>query len=224
MAVTFARQRIRLVFDLSNLRADALDYMTGQSPLIFRGTDVAFEITGFWGSPDSTSSDVLAITNLSSLTLEVFESNGGTLVMTETVDVGAMNTALTKTDFIADGTTPYHALAAFANDETAPSLGTNVLSRDYYGVVTVVTNDASPREITWGQFTLTIEEDGHGAVTTPPLGDPQYLTSAETQALIAAARVNTLHLYNQTTGLYCELQIQGAGDDRTIIFGNEIAL
>lgn len=223
MAVTFTHQRVRLVFDLSNPRADALDYMTGQSPIIFRGTDVAFEITGFWGLPDSASSDVIAITNLSSLTFEVFESNGGTMVMTETVSAGSLITSLTKSNFLDTAhATPYHALCAFTNAETAPSLGTGILTKDYYGVVTVVTNDSSPREITWGQFTLTIEEDGHGAVTTPPLGDPSYLTAAEVGALIAAAKVDTLHLYNQTTGKYVQMQVVGTDTDRTIVMGEEI--
>jgi hypothetical protein len=50
------------------------------------------------------------------------------------------------------------------------------------------------------------------------------LLTVSVAALIAAARVNTMHLYNQTTGKYVEVQISGTGDDRTIVLGNEISL
>jgi hypothetical protein len=219
MGISYGRQRIRLAIDVTSV-SDALDAITSSSPHIWRGTDVQFEISAWWGTPGGDASDVIDVTNVSSLTFEVKTSVTGTTIMSATLASGAMNASLTKETWL-DGSSQ-HVTVPFTNAETAPSLG-GAASLDYYVVVTVVTNDSPPREITWGKTTLRIEEDGHGAVTTPPLGDPSYLTAAETAALIGAAKFSPLLLYNQTTGQYAQVQIIGTGASRQIVFGTESA-
>jgi hypothetical protein len=218
MSKAYTRQRIRLAVDVTST-TDAVDAITGAKPHLWRGTDCQFEVTGFFGNPTTDTTDVLDVTNVSSLLFEVKESVSGTLVMSKTMTSTDIVTTLTRDDYNGGG---FHVAIPFLNTETAPSLGSGVTSKDYYVVISVVTNDGTPRIITWGRSTLTIEEDGTGAATTPPLGDPLYLTAAQTAALITSINFDVLHLYNQTTGNYDQLQIVGTGNAKQIVIASEI--
>jgi hypothetical protein len=218
MSKAYTRQRIRLAIDVTST-ADAIDSVTGAKPHLWRGTDCQFEVTAFFGPPTTEDTDVIDVTNISSLLFEVKESVTGTLIMTKTMTSTDIVTTLTRDDYNGGG---FHVAIPFLNTETAPSLGSGVTSKDYYVVISVITNDSTPAAITWGRSTLTIEEDGTGSVTTPPLGDPLYLTAAETAALITSVKYDVLHLYNQTTGNYDQLQIVGTGDAKQIVIASEI--
>jgi hypothetical protein len=212
--IAFGRQRIRLEIDVTKSE-DARDAMTSATPRIWRGTDVQFELCACWGDPRSLGGDVLDVSNISSLTLEVKDGRNGATVMAKTVSTFAQTT---KEDWIAG--TAQHATIPFLNTETAPDLGSSD-SKGYYLVVSVVTNDNPVRQITWGRSTLTIEEDGHGTVTTPPLGNSSYLTDVQVAALIQAAKLDVLRVYNHTTTLYAQIQVAGVGADRHLVLGPE---
>lgn len=208
-------KRIRMEIDKTKDNI-VQDVNTSSNPHIWRGTDVVIDVAVFFGDPKLPATVLLDMANIASITLDVMPtSRNGTLIMTKTVAAAQINTALTADAW--DANTSQHASFVFAATETAPVL-TGPLFTDYHLVVSCITNGGA--KDTLGISVLRIEEDGSGNETTPEIGDPTYYTAAQTDAAILAIKHNTILLYNQTTGLYCPVQIAGTGASRGLVYGN----
>jgi hypothetical protein len=199
MSTSYTRQRIRIAFDVTKQTAN-IDKITGETPRIWRGNDIVFEIAAFYGNPLSDASTLIDVSNIASLTLEVkpFATRTGGSVMTKTITSADINTALTTAQWNADSA--QHASIVFTNLETAPDLGSGTTEANYWLVVSVITNDSPGREITWGYTTLTIEEDGNGSATSPTPSPPVSYTKAEADARFQQIDAGGLVVANLTTG------------------------
>jgi hypothetical protein len=215
MSELYQSQRIRLAFDVTSHGA-AVDQITGETPKIWRGTHVTFELAGLWGAPTSDSSDVIDVTNIASLSIDVkpYADRDGSAVLSAKTTT-TINT-ITKDEWEAG--TVYHAAITYLHTETAPTLTAD--SVDYWLVVTVITNDSTPRYITWGATKLTIEEDGSGGWTTPAPSDPTYPTVAQVNSAIYDAAYDWIILGNPDTGKYRKVQIKGTGDAMHLAIGD----
>lgn len=217
MSELYQSQRIRLAFDVTS-HGQATDQITGDTPKIWRGTHVTFELAGFWGSPTSDTSDVIDVTNIASLSIDVkpYSDRDGSAVLSAKTTT-TINT-ITKDEWEAG--TVYHAAITYLHTETAPTLTAD--SVDYWLVVTVITNDSTPRYITWGATKLTIEEDGSGGWTTPAPSDPTYPTADQVNDSIFNANYDYIILGVGGTSEYRKVQLKGTGDSVAFAIGDEV--
>ena len=218
MSKPYARQRIRLAFDVAST-ADAVDQLGSGTPHIWRGTDVSFELCAFYnGGPTATDSDVVDISNVASLTLEVkpLADRDGDAVMTKTITSADFFT-ITKTNWEQGF---YQCAINFLNTETAPSIGT-ADSLDFWLVISVLTNDTPDRHITWTKTKLTIEEDGTGTGLSPTPGDPLYYTAAQTDAAIQAVKWDFIRVMCADTGKYHKAQFRKVNGVLMWVIGDE---
>ena len=221
MSASYSGKRIRMAFDVTK-DTPTMDSLSGM-PHVWRGTTVRFEIAGFFGDPQLAETEILDVSNISSITLDVMPiSRNGTLIMTKTMSAAGITLDLTREQWLAG--TDQQMVFEFSNTETAPALTSGALFTDYYLVVTVTTNDSPAHKITWGIATLRIEEDGHGNQTTPAIGDPTYYTAPQTDARILALFAQYLNpvavALDGGTGLYYPLQVVGTGDTRRVVVGD----
>ncbi len=182
MATTFRRARLRCALDVSRVTSFK-NLSSGADPEIWRGTDLSIEFALFWGN-----SELLAVSQFTSITCEVKALTGktGAALMSQTLLAVDLNTGLTAGDW--SGGTSYHGLFAFTYSDTNLDLGGQD-SAQFWLVISAITDDPVPRNVTLGCATLTVREDGHliEGETTPAPGDPQYLTAEQTRGLLGAA-------------------------------------
>jgi|WetSurMetagenome_2_1015567.scaffolds.fasta_scaffold262298_1 hypothetical protein len=180
---TLAVKRIRLALNLAS--ADKpVDMLTGGQPHHWVNNDLQIEVTAIEGDIKDESSQVLDISSVASLTIQVRDSVGGDLVFPEkTVSALNLDNAVTR-ETLLDGT-KQHCTFTFTHEETDVDLN-DAVRVDLVWAIKAVTNDTVPKEITWGVGLLTIENDGYGAGSAPAPNDPNYLTSSQTQAQIEA--------------------------------------
>lgn len=211
MSVSYISKRIRLALDVTK-STNQVDALTNEMPHIWRGNGVRIEIAGFMGPPSDTDTELIDFSAFASVTLQVQGTDReGTVIMEKTVLAEDLNTGLTREDW--NDLTDEHASFTFHSSETAPTFdGSGALYQDYWFSVTALTADDAD-EITLGCGVLRIEEDGHDISTpTPPLDDPDYLTTTETIAVIKTIRWKKFYLYNADDGYYYPVSIAGTGD------------
>lgn len=175
--IRFTRETIRLEIDVLK-QEDALDQVTGQSPSMWRGTDLALQIGVFAGA---TLVDVSAY---SSITAEVRDAETRTSVVLATKTLGALefNPALTSDGWTSG--TDQHVTFTWTSEQTHWDLH-GQKSRKFWLVVSAITTDSPPRKVTLGTTTITVVEDGAGEPANSPVpGDPTFLTAEQTAALI----------------------------------------
>lgn len=174
---TFTRERIRLECDVVS-QDYMLDQITGQSPSMWRGTDLALEVGFFY------QGELIDIGPYASITAEVRDeaTRSSTILATKTVPAADLFTALSAPDW--ESGTKQHAVFTWTSEETRWDLQSQ-LQRNFWLVIHAITNDSPPRRVTLGATLLTVQEDGAGEPGNSPLpGNPLFLTAAQTQALI----------------------------------------
>lgn len=178
MSITYTRERIRLAIDVRSEDASIEDAITGNSPSMWRGTDLALEAGFFYDG------ELIDVSVFASITCEVRDAATRTslVLATKTLAGSEINAAMTSDQWQAG--THQHALFAWTSDETRWDLQ-GQLARSYWLVIHAITTDSPPRRVTLGATTLVVREDGAGEpANSPTPGDPTFLTAAQTQALI----------------------------------------
>jgi hypothetical protein len=174
MPPTLTRKRIRLqVF--ADQDSAIKDYLTGATPVLWRGNDVQIELGIFFGA------EVVDVTNIASVTVEAKESQTSPTSPVISKLVDDLNAALTLATW-QDGTGA-HAVIPLTATETNIDLD-GAAEKSFWLTVSAITTDAYA--ITLGTSYLQIREDNAGTAGTPPTNDPTYLTAAETTALVAS--------------------------------------
>lgn len=180
---------IRIGFDLEKSLAPRTVEADGADPLVWRGTNVRFEVGLL--KDDQIIDD---ISNLASVTLEVFEKNaiGGTPKLQKVVSAGSLDNSLDQESW-EDGS-KQHANFDFTDVETnLDSPGSTYQTAwedEFYLVVSGVTSGGS--KITYGYALLKFREDGTGSGASAPLNDPNYYTMAQVDAMFLALTGGTL--------------------------------
>ena len=176
--ITYTRERIRLAIDVRSEDASIEDALTGNSPAMWRGTDLALEFGLFY---DGELVDVAAF---SSITAEVRDAATRTSIVlaTRTLTGADLYGGMTQAEW-QDGTRQ-HGVFTWTSDETRWDLQ-GELERSYWLVIHAITTDSPPRRVTLGATSLKVREDGAGEpANSPTPGDPTYLTAAQTQAMV----------------------------------------
>lgn len=181
MALTYTRGRIRLAIDVT--RQDPIqDDVTGNSPALWRGTDLGIEIALF-----VADRGLVDIAQYASITAEVRDAATRTsnVFATKTVPLAEFNQALTADQWQSGDS--QHALFAWTSEETRWPID-GALEREFWLVISAITTDPSPRRITLGGTSILLREDGTGEPANTPLpGNPLFLTAEQTAALIGDA-------------------------------------
>ncbi len=164
-------QRIRLAVPSGNEKSFT-EKLTNRTPFFWRGTDIQFELAIFY------KDELLDVSNLTSLTLEVkpFATPTDAAVMTRTVDV--FNAALVEEGW--DDDSDQHCVIPFTHEETAPDIGSGK-DKTFWLVISAINGDGE--KVTLGVTTIKAMEDGTGSEASPAPGDPEYLTAVESAAL-----------------------------------------
>jgi len=176
MPATLQRKRIRL--EIFADKDDPIkDQLTAETPDLWRGNDVQFELGIKW---DDRIAD---ISNLASITLDLREDNVlGSLAATKTLAAAGF-------EFVTDETwadkTGQHGKLILTGTETNFDLGPGITEKRYWLVVSAITTDAPSRAITLGATILILREDGAGTAGIPPTNDPLYYTIPQTDAIFA---------------------------------------
>jgi hypothetical protein len=168
------RNRVRLKIDVSTTK-DILDVATSQPPVIWRGTDVQFELGIFW------KEYLQKINNFSSITIDIKDPEDleGPALSSKTLAGSYINSFLSDHEW--DNYVSEHALVVFNSSETNIDLQ-NDREKSFILVVSAITTDIPSRCITLGKTTLRILEDGVPcSAFTPPVG-PDYYTKQEADA------------------------------------------
>lgn len=175
--ISFTRDRIRLAVDVHN-RSMAFNVHTGDTPTMWRGTDIAMEVAFFAGE------ELVDVSAFSSVTVEIRDqaTRQSLMVAAQTLAGDQLSSSLTAADW--ESGIDEHAVFSWTAEDTAWELN-GALQASYWVVISAITTDSPPRYVTLGATTLTVHEDGTGAPENSPTpGDPLYLTAEETQALL----------------------------------------
>lgn len=177
MSVRYTRERIRLNISVES-QEDALDAITGDTPSMWRGTDLAIEFClTFQGA-------LLDLTAFSSITAEVRDTATRTsqVLATKTIPFSDLNPEMTIDEWTA--ATSQHGVFAWTADQARWDL-LGEKERDFWLVIHAITTDSPPRKVTLGGTTLRVVEDGAGEpANSPQPFDPLYLTAEQTVAAI----------------------------------------
>ncbi|HTH49133.1 MAG TPA: hypothetical protein VMB21_16575, partial [Candidatus Limnocylindria bacterium] len=174
-----SRDRIRLALDPASKNTPATDVLTGSTPALWRGNDVAIEFAIFTGGTLLTS-----LANLDSVTMVVTPNDDrqGAIVMTGMVAHASL-TAITQDAW--DAGTGQHGTITVNGDLTALDLAGQA-SRVFWVAFYALTTDAPARRITLGSSLLTVIDDGTGSTNSPVPAPPESYTKAEADARFAA--------------------------------------
>ena len=165
--------RIRLALD--GTTNAAIDVLTSDTPFIWRGADVQFEL-GIFGSDQTLAS----IVNLDSISIQVRSADRrGSLLMAATLARSHFNLTLTQPAW--DAGTDAHAVLAFTNGQTAIDLD-GAVEGTYWLVVSAITTDSPAKVIILGTSVLTVGENGSYTGDNAPQPAQLYLTAAQSDA------------------------------------------
>ena len=170
---------IRLALDAAS-NSPALDVVTSESPVLWRGNDVTFQLGLF------QAGTLIDPSNLASITLEVKSSTdrGGPSLMLGTVAAASINAALTLANWTNN--TDQHLSVTFTGASTAVDLA-GATEATFWVTVFALTTASPAARITLGYTTLRIIEDGSTTPgTTSPLPSAGYYTKDQSDARYAA--------------------------------------
>lgn len=177
MSVRYTRERIRLSIRVES-QDDAIDAITGDTPSMWRGTDLAIEFClNFNGA-------LLDLTAFSSITAEVRDSGTRTsqILATKTLAFSDLSPTLTIDEWSAG--TGQHGVFAWTADQARWDL-LGERERSFWLIIHAITTDSPPRKVTLGGTTLRVVEDGAGEpANSPQPFDPLFLTAEQTIAAI----------------------------------------
>lgn len=193
------RHRIRVAADISQF-TPPVDVITNETPALWKGTDVQFELAIFDNGALQTPD------NLTSLTLELRAAlpngqapdAGDAPVLAQTIDSATINTALLLADWNAG--TDQHVLIAFTGLET------NFTAGDYWLSVYAVTDDVPGQTITLVAGALTVSEDGAGLSSAPTPPEALFYDAAQSDARFEQQGVDFADVANVTSGQYLRVK------------------
>jgi hypothetical protein len=157
------RRRIRIAADATKAPDyEVKDIFTAAKPAVWRGNDLQIEI-----GIHMAAALVTDISNFASLTVRILSDSTASAasLVSKTLSAGDLNGSLTAEQWSAG--THQHATVSFSGEETSPVLGSS-LSKQFWMVVSGVTNDSPGRAITLCATTITIYEDGEGSEISTP--------------------------------------------------------
>ena len=156
MTVKHERKRIRLGMDTRTFEGQTCK-LSGAAPAIWRGTDVQIEVALLEGG-----TLINDLSNIDTLYLNVVASNrSGAPLITKSVVAASLNDALTAEQWAANDEANYHAQFELTKEDTQLDFSSATdQKRTFSLVVYAVTNDATPRYITYGIAQLIVHEDG----------------------------------------------------------------
>ena len=171
---------IRLALDAAS-NAPALDAITSESPVLWRGNDVTFQLGLF------QAGTLIDPSNLASVTLEVKSATdrGGPSLMRATVAEASFNVALTADNWANNA--GQHVSVGFAGSATALDLG-GLTEATFWVTVFGLTASTPAARITLGYTTLRVIEDGSTDTgLTSPVPTVGYWTKDEADARYAVS-------------------------------------
>ena len=166
-----SRKRIRLQVDSAKIGQPIIDLNTGQTPVIFAGTDVQIEIGLFQNGA------LLDVGNLAHLQIDLKNTGNllGASVLTVTVNVldnstsfGAWNSGVQQ-----------HALVTLSNAQTNLGIPSQ---QTYTLVISATTTDNPGRIIVFGSTQLTITPTGINSGGNPAPAIPTFYTGNQADA------------------------------------------
>ena len=177
--IAYTRERIRMAIDVSKPNTRFSDVLTAATPAFWRGVDIQFEVALFWGS------ELIDMTNYSNVFMLVNSADkvSDTLMSSDDSEAGppAVNSALTKEEWLLGGEDDCHAKFVFTWEET--DIGTG--DEGFWLVVAGITNDSPGRKVTFGATTVQVLEDGTLGTPAAVVGDPDYYTAVQSDARYA---------------------------------------
>ena len=167
------RKRIRLqVF--TDQDGPVKDFLTGATPVCWRGNDLQVELGLFFGP------EVVDVSNLSTVTIEAkwSQTSEAPAAISKTIsDFDSTVTASTWIDL-----TRQHAVVPLTAAETNIDLG-GAAEKSLWLTISAVTSEGY--SLTLGTSWLLVREDNTGTAEDPPLNNPTYLTATEVITLLA---------------------------------------
>lgn len=160
--MNFEIERIRLLFDVEDLNPAVDQFANSESPQMWRGNDVQFEL-GF-----QYDSEILNMANYQTIKLIVKDSANrrGLKLMEKSISVADITPIFTQEQW--DDKSQQHCTIAFTAAETKLDLKGDD-ARDFWLIIIGVTNTG--KRLTLGNTIVTINDDGDDSSdVTPPLG------------------------------------------------------
>lgn len=193
MSIQVSAFRIRLTAamqTLSSSRYKSLNILTSEAPQLPKGVACQFEV-GFF-----SFGTILDLSNIASLTLQVFASQSDTTVLMEkTLASGSFSATIAEDDW--DAGTAQHALFSFTEQETNLAAGT------YWLVISGITNAGRVLDYLIADFT--IYQDQAGEPTAPAAEPPDVaITLSQAQAIFVAKHGNLSREAQGSDGAFYE--------------------
>lgn len=163
-------------------RDKIVDKLTGKPPAIPRGNGVRLRC-GIFISDPTAASLVDDLSNIASVTCQVRKDGPlGEALFDKTIAIGDFdNTGLTWLEW--DGKTDQHFSVELTAEETGQAMPSGKTELPIY--IAFEAHPVSGDPIFLGSITTVIFEDGIGSSGSPVVGDPTYLTAAESDARYA---------------------------------------
>lgn len=179
---------IRIAFDMAKSFEDVVDKLSGRTPQFWRGNDLRFEVAIM------RNGDILDVSNLASLTLEVRDDQNivSAPLMQKTVAGGAMDNTVTGTTW--GNNTKQHATFDFTDAETNLSSPGSVFKSTWEDVKYIVLHGVTTlgNVITYQSGPIIFREDGAGSAGTPPTNDDNFYTKDQVDAAFLPLAGGTL--------------------------------
>jgi hypothetical protein len=165
MSTTVSRNIVRLAVNIRNPLAEVQDEFTAQQPVIWKGTDMAFQIAYFVGT------DLLTITNLATVELTIKDAADiqGVTMFYQTLGQTVMNPGLVLDDW-NDGSQQHVEFSGTAN-ELDFFLDPALRGRPIALIFTAETVDTPAHRLTLGIINALLASSGRwgGIPYAPPL-------------------------------------------------------
>lgn len=185
--------RLRFAADMQILATTKFrtpNFFNAEMPRLPKGTAAQFELGLF------VAGNLLDLSNIASLTLQVFASQSdATVLMEKTLASGEFNDTINQVDF--DDGTDQHAVFAFTSQET------NIAPGTYWLVVSGITNAGESLDYLITDFV--IYQDQAGEPTSPPAQPPDVaLTLSQALGLFVGKKTDQAREQLGTDGYWYE--------------------
>lgn len=204
----YPSQRVRLAVNLQS-HTPVVDSITNANALIWRSTDVRFEVALFNGAALLTPLD-----NITTLYFSILVSRIGAPVVEKTFAGASLNTALTMGEWTAGLEASCHAYFELTCAETHISLPDSTVNNTatlWWVLYALTTGDVALHR-TYGGGILTVEESGANNLSVLAATDGLRNVSGQP------------YIYNRETGKWNHLCAEGAGVQRHLVLDEEVSL
>jgi hypothetical protein len=168
----YVKTRVRVPLYPSKVGENFINLFAGSTPKIHMGAGADFEIAIF-----NSADELFDVSNITDISVLVRPTNSNTTEILKTVDSAAINSALSLESWRSG--VQAHVTIPLLGTETAIAAGTHRIT------IWGHTNDAAVDPDVFGTSVLEVLDSGITAVTNPAV-TPNYLTAAQTQALLGS--------------------------------------